>query len=149
MTRPPTSATPPPAKRDSAPLPPSAQDEQGSSGADRAASPASGLTASETPRDLESLDPSRWEVSVRVDGEDMLTIGSHGYLAGYSEIDRYGDAIRAAAEHLASFIGTGEPVPCFACDGSGQERWVGYGGNEEVGPCPVCGDSPEDQELPI
>jgi hypothetical protein len=78
---------------------------------------------------MAALDPVRWEVTVRVDGENVLTIGSHGYLTGYAEIDRYGDAVRAAAEHLKSFIGTGEPIPCFACgeiDGAPSS-------------CPVCG----------
>ena len=27
---------------------------------------------------------------------------------------------------------------CLACGGSGQERWVGYGNSEEVGPCSFC-----------
>jgi NTP pyrophosphatase (non-canonical NTP hydrolase) len=32
----------------------------------------------------------------------------------------------------------GETTPCFACGDSRLERWVGYGGAEEVGPCSVC-----------
>ena len=55
--------------------------------------------------DLSALDPSRWEVDVRVCGERVLTIGSHGHLSGYENIHLYSDAVRAAAEHLQSFIG--------------------------------------------
>lgn len=98
--------------------------------------------------DIDRLDPTRWEVSVNVDGTNVLTIGSHGYLAGYSDIDQFGDAVRAAAEHLKAFIGTGEPEPCFACGGSGHERWMGECG-EEIGPCSVCGPRPFDPESPL
>jgi hypothetical protein len=97
--------------------------------------------------ELGDLDPTRWEVDVRVCGERVLTIGSHGYLSGVEDIDRYGDAVRAASEHLRSFIGSGEIPPCFACDGTGQERWMGACG-EEVGPCTLCSEVPEDVELP-
>lgn len=32
---------------------------------------------------------------------------------------------------------------CRACEGSGLERWVGYGNSEDVRPCSVCQpDSP-------
>lgn len=92
---------------------------------DRSAHVAS-ATATEATCDLEALDPKRWEVSVNVDGTNVLTIGSHGYLAGHSDIDRFGDAVRAAGEHLLSFIGAGEPAPCFYCMDDG-------------GPCEVCG----------
>jgi len=108
--------------------------------------PTGAATLRAAPQELNHLDPSRWEVEVRVDGERVLTIGSHGYLCGYHDIDRFGDAVRAAAEHLKSFIGSGEPEPCFACGGSGQERWMGECG-EEVGPCSVCG--PTGQELSV
>lgn len=101
------------------------------------------------------LDPRDWEVEVRLSGERILTIG-HSHLSGLSDIERYGDAVRNCAEHLMSFIGTGEPTPCFACGDSGQERWMGAAG-EEVGPCsvcspqtivcPICGGNDDDRQL--
>jgi hypothetical protein len=121
--------------------------------ASSASLPAHGAPQSSAPEteatcDLEALDPKRWEVSVNVDGTNVLTIGSHGYLAGYHDIDRFGDAVRAAGEHLLSFIGTGEPTPCFACGGSGRERWLGECG-EEVGPCSVCQPEGSSQFPPV
>ena len=89
---------------------------------------------SPTPCDL---DQKSWEVEVRLQGTRILTLG-HDHLAGVYDIDKYADAVRTCGEHLLAFIGNGEPVECFACHGSQQERWVGNGGNEEVGPCSVC-----------
>ncbi len=45
-----------------------------------------------------------WEVSVSVDGETVLTIGSN-HLSGVEDIDRHADAIRSCAQHLLAFIG--------------------------------------------
>lgn len=103
------------------------------------------------------LDPTLWEVEVRVSGERILTIG-HSHVSGVSEpeLERYAEVVRNCAEHLRSFIGSGEPTPCFACGDSGQERWMGANG-EEVGPCsvcspqtfpcPVCGGNNDDRQL--
>ncbi len=82
-----------------------------------------------------ALDGKDWEVEVRICGEQVLTIGSSGYLAGLSDIDQYGDTVRACAQSLASFIGDGEPTPCFACRDEGDE-----------GGCPVCGAEPSSAE---
>lgn len=59
-----------------------------------------------------------WEVTVRLDGDDILTIGS-AYLAGVSEpfSPAQEQAIREAGRHLLAFIGTGEPMVCFICQG--------------------------------
>lgn len=45
-----------------------------------------------------------WEVTVSVNGESILTIGS-SHLSGVDNIDDYADRIRDCALHLRSFIG--------------------------------------------
>ena len=75
------------------------------------------------------LDPSLWEVEIRIGGERVLTIG-HSHLSGIPNIDDYGDTVRTCAEHLLSFIGSGDPAPCFACGG--------YDDGEQF-MCEVCG----------
>lgn len=45
-----------------------------------------------------------WAVTVAVNGEDILTIGST-HLSGIENIDDYADAVRTCAKHLLSFIG--------------------------------------------
>ena len=47
-----------------------------------------------------------WEVSVNVNGENILTIG-HNHLSGIDDIDKYADVVRNCARHLLSFIGDG------------------------------------------
>lgn len=49
-----------------------------------------------------------WEVEVRVNGTDILTIGS-SHLCGVNNIDDYADTVRMAAEHLLAFIGLPAP----------------------------------------
>lgn len=49
-------------------------------------------------------DPHHWEVSVAVNGENILTIGST-HLCGIENITDYHDQIRSCAEHLLAFIG--------------------------------------------
>ncbi len=46
-----------------------------------------------------------WEVEVRVNGTDILTIGSN-HMCGINNIDDYADTVRMVAEHLLSFIGS-------------------------------------------
>ena len=46
-----------------------------------------------------------WEVELRINGENVLTIGSTGYVAGIPEIDEKANIVRSAAEHLNAFIG--------------------------------------------
>jgi hypothetical protein len=45
-----------------------------------------------------------WEVSVSINGENVLTIG-HDHLSGIENIDDYADEVRNCAQHLLSFIG--------------------------------------------
>lgn len=45
-----------------------------------------------------------WEVSVTVNGEEVLVIG-HNHLSGDPNIDNYKPEVVAAGEHLLSFIG--------------------------------------------
>lgn len=45
-----------------------------------------------------------WEVELRVNGVDILTIGS-SHLAGIHNINDYADTVRMAAQHLLAFIG--------------------------------------------
>lgn len=45
-----------------------------------------------------------WEIELRVNGTDILTIGSN-HLCGINNIDDYGDTVRMAAEHMLAFIG--------------------------------------------
>jgi len=74
-----------------------------------------------------------WEVTVRLDGDDVLTIGGggHCYLAGVSDFTEAQErAIRDAGRHLLAFIGTGEPMRCFICQGA------------EVG-CQICDPASE------
>lgn len=63
-----------------------------------------------------------WEVEVRVDGEQVVTIGSEGYLAGLAdaELDQHAEAVREAGKHLLAFIGDGKLVACFLCGGLEQ-----------------------------
>lgn len=72
------------------------------------------------------MTDQRWEVEIRVNGDSILTIASWG-LAGVENIEDHADRVRACAEHLMSFIGTGEPTPCFGC-----------GDDPEVTDCPLC-----------
>ncbi|RUU15501.1 hypothetical protein EOD10_11805 [Mesorhizobium sp. M7A.T.Ca.TU.009.01.3.2] len=46
-----------------------------------------------------------WEVEVRVNGTDILTIGSN-HMCGINNIADYADTVRMVAEHLRAFIGT-------------------------------------------
>lgn len=105
-------------------------------GGERGLPESPGVNAVPLPASPDGLDPKNWEVEVRIDGERVLTIG-HSHLSGIEDIDRYGDTVRTCAEHLKSFIGSGEPEPCFGCGGSGKERWMGWNG-EEDGPCSIC-----------
>lgn len=45
-----------------------------------------------------------WEVEVRVNGTDILTIGTT-HSCGINNIDDYAETIREAANHLLAFIG--------------------------------------------
>lgn len=51
-----------------------------------------------------------WSVTISIDGDRVLTI-EPGMLAGIPDIDKYGDEVRTAAEHLLAFIGPAEPEP--------------------------------------
>lgn len=51
-----------------------------------------------------------WEVTVAVDGEEVLTIG-HNFLSGVPNIDDYAHEVRTCAQHLLSFIGPEQPAP--------------------------------------
>jgi hypothetical protein len=51
-----------------------------------------------------------WEVSISVDGENVLTIG-HNHLAGAGNIGEHADVVRTCARHLLSFIGDDESCP--------------------------------------
>ena len=68
----------------------------------------------------------RWEVDVRVDGNLILTIGQN--LSGIENIDDFADEVRAAGEHLLSFIGPAE----------------GGGETPSGPPCPKCGEETAD-----
>lgn len=50
-----------------------------------------------------------WEVGLRINGTDILTIGSQ-HLAGIENIDDYADTVRTAAQHLLSFIGPSQDL---------------------------------------
>lgn len=58
------------------------------------------------------MSSKSWEVVVSVDGDDVISIGSNGYLAGVSSPDQFREQIIAAAEHLIAFIGR-EDGPYF------------------------------------
>jgi hypothetical protein len=73
---------------------------------------------------LRDVDHGSWEVEIRIEGESVLTIG-HTHLAGIEDIDRYADAVRTCAEHLLSFIGSGESEPCFLCGSTTEEGCTG------------------------
>lgn len=45
-----------------------------------------------------------WEVSVSINGDEVLTIG-HNHLSGIENIMDYADTVRGCAQHLLSFIG--------------------------------------------
>lgn len=79
-----------------------------------------------------------WEVEVRIDGEQVLTIGSSGYLSGDPDIQKHADIVRECANHLSSFIGTGEISPCFYCGGSGE---IVIDNNGPINDCPICNPS--------
>ncbi len=51
-----------------------------------------------------------WEVEIRVNGTDILTIGNT-HLCGISNIDDYAETVREAARHLLAFIGSPDAPP--------------------------------------
>ncbi|CAK0755020.1 hypothetical protein CCP3SC15_2010004 [Gammaproteobacteria bacterium] len=67
-----------------------------------------------------------WQVSVMVDGEDILVIGDN-HLSGVNNVLDFTDYIRNCAAHLAGFIGeavpTGRPALC-QCERCGNEDVV-------------------------
>lgn len=52
-----------------------------------------------------------WSVSVERDGENIVTIASNG-LSGRDLSPEDEEAIRVAARHLLSFVGTEKPTMC-------------------------------------
>lgn len=50
------------------------------------------------------MQPETWEVTVSVNGEGVLTIGS-SHLSGVSNIAEYEETVRTCGRHLLSFIG--------------------------------------------
>jgi len=58
------------------------------------------------------MSSKSWEVFVSVEGDEVISIGSSGYLAGVSSPDQFREQIIAAAEHLIAFIGR-EDGPYF------------------------------------
>ena len=76
-----------------------------------------------------------WSVTVSRNGEELVTIESN-CLSGKSDLtDEDGDVIRAAAEHLHSFIGPKRLDHCPICGqkDDGGQRCV-------MGGCPIGGD---------
>lgn len=79
--------------------------------------------------DREPTEKPYWSVTVSINGEGVLTI-EPGMLAGIPDIERYGDEVRQAAEHLLAFIGPADAVyadfppsdddpVCTDCGGTG------------------------------
>jgi hypothetical protein len=86
-----------------------------------------------------------WEVTVRVDGDEVLTIGVgeiDQWVAGEADIQEYASEVRQAGQHILAFIGDGEPTPCFLCGQMDCECWDDMGDadapdGEAVGPSPL------------
>lgn len=61
-----------------------------------------------------------YSVTVSKWGEPILTI-EHEMLSGKPDFTPEDEeSIRDASRHLISFIGDGEPQPCFACGGASE-----------------------------
>lgn len=62
----------------------------------------------------------RWEVTVFVEGNEVLTIGD-AMLSGHQEIDQFAEEVRSAGQHLLSFIGEPSWQPIETAPKNGTE----------------------------
>jgi hypothetical protein len=65
-----------------------------------------------------------WEVSVAVNGNNILTIGSN-HLSGIENIDEFAEIVANCGEHLLSFIGRATPAAEAAQPVAETLAWVG------------------------